>query len=141
MSLAVGVDVAKEVHWAEIKVAGTGKVLASHAVGNTPEAIAALIGEIREAEAGHGAAVVGIDLGGIAGLLEAMLLEAGLALVHVPGLAVNWARRGTAGGERMPPTRRRCAGSWYRPGSRPRQTARPSPKCSSPSATRPPTAN
>ncbi len=100
MSLAVGVDAAEEVHWAEIKVAGTGKVLASHAVGNTPEAIAALISEIREAEAGHGAAVMGIDiLGGIAGLLEAMLLEAGLALVYVRGLAVNWARRGTAGGE------------------------------------------
>lgn len=100
MSLAVGVDVAKEVHWAEIKVAGTGKVLASHAVDNTPAAIDALISEVRSAEASHGPARVGIDiLGGIASLLEAMLADAGLAVVHVPGLAVNRARRGTAGGE------------------------------------------
>jgi Transposase len=100
MSVAVGVDVAKEVHWAEIKVAETGKVLASHAVGNTPQAIAALITEIGAAQADHGAAVTGIDiLGGIASLLEAMLLEAGLRVVHIPGLAVNRARRGTTGGE------------------------------------------
>lgn len=100
MSLAVGVDVAKEVHWAEIKVAGTGKVLASHAVDNTPGAIAALIAEIGQEQDRHGPAVVGIDiLGGIASLLEAMLLDAGLAVVHIPGLAVNRARRGTTGGE------------------------------------------
>ncbi len=96
MYLAVGVDVAKEVHWAEIKVAGTGKVLASHAVGNTPEAIAALIGEIREAEAGHGAAVVGIDLGGIA--------PAGGDAAG--GWACAGARAG-AGGELGPPGHRR----------------------------------
>ena len=43
---------------------------------------------------------VGLDVvGGIAGLAEAMLAEAGLALVHVPGLAVNRARQGTVGGE------------------------------------------
>jgi transposase len=100
MPVAVGVDVAKEVHWAEIKAAETGKVLASHAVDNTPPAIAALISEIGAAEAGHGPASAGIDiLGGIASLLEAMLAEAGLAVVHVPGLAVNRARRGTTGGE------------------------------------------
>jgi transposase len=75
-------------------------VLASHPVDNTPQAIAALISEISAAEASHGPARVGIDiLGGIAGLLEAMLAEAGLAMVHVPGLAVNRARRGTTGGE------------------------------------------
>ena len=38
-------------------------------------------------------------IGGIAGLAEAMLAEAGFALVHVPGLAVNRARQGTVGGE------------------------------------------
>ena len=38
-------------------------------------------------------------VGGIASLLAAMLSEAGFALVHVPGLAVNRARRGTTGGE------------------------------------------
>jgi transposase len=98
--VAVGIDVAKETHWAAIKDAGTGRVLASHAVGNTPLAIADLIAEIRAAEAGHGPATVGIDiLGGIAALAEAMLLAEGLRLVHVPGLAVNRARRATRGGE------------------------------------------
>jgi transposase len=98
--LAVGIDIAKETHWAAIKAAGTGQVLASHAVDNTPQAIADLIAEIRAAEAGHGRATVGIDiLGGIAALAEAMLLAGGLRLVHVPGLAVNRARRATRGGE------------------------------------------
>jgi transposase len=100
MSLAVGIDVAKEVHWVEVKVAETGQVLASHKVDNTPGAIAELIAEIRAAQAEHGPARVGIDLlGGIAALLEAMLLEAGITLVHISGLAVNRARRGTTGGE------------------------------------------
>jgi transposase len=38
-------------------------------------------------------------LGGIAGLLQVMLLDAGLRVVHVSGLAVNRARRATRGGE------------------------------------------
>jgi transposase len=98
--VAVGIDVAKETHWAAVKVAGTGKVLASHAVDNGPQAIADLIAEIRAAEADHGPATVGIDiLGGIAALAEAMLLADGLRVVHVPGLAVNRARRATRGGE------------------------------------------
>ena len=100
MPVAVGIDVAKETHWAAIKVAQTGKVLASHAVDNTPQAIAELIAEIRAAEAGHGPSIVGIDiLGGIAALAGAMLLAEGLTVVHVPGLAVNRARRATRGGE------------------------------------------
>jgi transposase len=100
MPVVVGIDVAKEIHWAEIKVAETGKVLASHRVENTPADIGELIGQIRAAGAEFGPATVGIDiLGGIAALLEAMLLEAGLTVVHVPGLAVNRARRGTRGGE------------------------------------------
>src|SRR5690242_16986970 len=100
MAVAVGIDVAKEFHWAEIKVAETGQVLASHRVDNIPEAIAALAGEIRAGEAVHGPATIGIDLlGGIAGLLEAMLAGEGLKVVHVPGLAVARARRATAGGE------------------------------------------
>jgi transposase len=99
--VAVGVDVAKEIHWAEIKNAQTGKVLVSCRVDNHPEAIDALIVQIRDAEREHGSAVIGIDiLGGVAGLLQAMLLQAGLVVVHVPGLAVNRARRGTRGGER-----------------------------------------
>jgi transposase len=100
MPIAVGIDVAKEFHWAEIKVAGTGQVLASRRVENTPADIGELIGQIRAAEAEFGLATAGIDiLGGIAALLEAMLLADGLAVVHVPGLAVNRARRGTRGGE------------------------------------------
>lgn len=98
--VVVGIDVAKEVHWAAIKIRETGKVLASHRVDNTPADIAGLIIEIRAVEAEHGEAVVGIDiLGGIAALLEAMLLDAEITVVHVPGLAVNRARRGTTGGE------------------------------------------
>jgi transposase len=98
--LAVGIDVAKETHWAAIKSAETGQVVASHVVDNTPQGIAGLIAEIRAAEAGHGPATVGIDvLGGIAALAEAMLLADGLRVVHVPGLAVNRARRATTGGE------------------------------------------
>lgn len=96
----MGVDVAKETHWAEIKVAESGEVLVSQAVDNAPGAIAELIEQIHQAESQHGPARVGLDLlGGIASLMEAMLLEAGLAVVHVPGLAVNRARRGTVGGE------------------------------------------
>jgi transposase len=99
VTVAVGIDVAKETHWAAIKAGETGRVLASHAVDNTPQAIAELIAEIRDAEAGHGPAMVGIDiLGGIAALAQAMLLADGLKVVHVPGLAVNRARRGTRGG-------------------------------------------
>lgn len=100
MAIAVGIDIAKEVHWAAVKVAETGKLLASHKVDNTPAEIADLIDEIRCAQAEHGPATVGIDiLGGIAGLVEAMLLDAEISVVHVPGLAVNRARRATTGGE------------------------------------------
>jgi transposase len=100
VSIAVGVDVAKETHWVEIKIVEKGTVLASRPVDNTPAGIAELIEQIRAAEVEHGPARVGIDLlGGVASLLEAMLLAAGLAVVHVPGLAVNRARRGTVGGE------------------------------------------
>lgn len=100
MPVVVGIDVAKEVHWVAVKVGETGKVLASHKVENTPGDLAELIDEIRSAEIEHGRAVVGIDiLGGIAALAEAMLLDAELTVVHVPGLAVNRARRGTTGGE------------------------------------------
>jgi transposase len=100
MPVAVGIDVAKEIHWVVIKIAETGKVLASHKVDNTPADIAELITQIHAVQAEHGPARVGIDiLGGIAALLEAMLLDAGILVVHVPGLAVNRARRGTSGGE------------------------------------------
>jgi transposase len=100
MSVAVGIDVAKQTHWVSIKNGQTGAVLASHAVDNTAAAIADLVSEIRSVEREHGPARVGIDvLGGIAALLVAMLLQAEVSVVHVPGLAVNRARRGTVGGE------------------------------------------
>lgn len=100
MGVVVGIDVAKEIHWAEIKIAESRRVVSSRRVDNIPDDISALISEIRSIEAEHGTARVGIDiLGGIAALLQAMLLEAGLVVVHVPGLAVNRSRRGTTGGE------------------------------------------
>jgi hypothetical protein len=101
MPLAVGIDVAKQLHWACVVDMATGKKLASHQVQNTPEAIEALIVEINELAQGRGPATVGIDvLDGIAGLLTAMLLEAGLRVVHTPGLLINRSRRATRGGER-----------------------------------------
>jgi transposase len=100
VAVAVGIDVAKETHWVEIKIAETGTVLTSHPVANTPPAIGELIEEVRSAEVEHGPARVGLDLlGGVATLLEAMLLEAGLRVLHVPGVTVSEARRGTVGGE------------------------------------------
>ena len=48
----------------------------------------------------RGTVRIGLDvIGGIAGLAQAMLAEAGFELVHVPGIAVNRARQGTVGGE------------------------------------------
>ncbi|WP_305780248.1 IS110 family transposase [Nocardia nova] len=100
MAVVVGIDVAKEFHWAAIVATETGKVLVSQRVDNDPDNIDGLIGRLRDLGVDHGAVTVGIDLmGGIASLLTAMLLEAGLRLVHVPGLVVNRARRATRGGE------------------------------------------
>jgi transposase len=100
MAIAVGVDVAKEFHWAALVHVETGRVLISRKVDNDPPAIQALIEDIRAAQMEHGPVTVAIDvLGGIAGLLQVMLLDAGLRLVHVSGLAVNRARRATRGGE------------------------------------------
>ena len=99
-NVAVGIDVAKEFHWAQAIETGTDEVLLNRRVENDPAAVAELIGELEELEATHGRPRVGIDvLGGIAALLSAMLLEAGIDLVHVSGLAVNRACQGTAGGE------------------------------------------
>jgi transposase len=100
MAVAVGVDVAKEFHWAALVHAESGTVLASRRVNNDPPAIQGLIDEIRAVEAAHGPATVATDvLGGVAGLLQTMLLDSGLNLVHVSGLAVNRARQATQGGQ------------------------------------------
>lgn len=101
MAVAVGIDVAKQLHWAERKVAETGQVLGSRAVTSTPEDIGALVDQLGQVSGEHGPATVGVDvLGRIAGLLVAMLLASGLDVVHTPGLLVNRTRQGTVGGER-----------------------------------------
>jgi transposase len=96
MPISVGIDIAKEAHWVTA-VDADGLVRLDRKLPNTPTDIAALIEELVSL---GGAIRVGLDVvGGIAGLAEAMLATAGLALVHVPGLAVNRARQGTTGGE------------------------------------------
>src|SRR5215207_8553927 len=98
MKLAVGADVAKGFHWVSV-VDMSGAERLSRRVDNDPAAIAALIAEIAELAAGEDLAV-GVDvMGGIASLLVVMVQDAGLPVLHVPGLAVNRARQGTVGGE------------------------------------------
>jgi transposase len=98
MQIALGVDVAKEFHWAIAVDKLSGEQLLSRRVDNDPASIEALIEQVGQLASEQ--VTVGIDVvGGIASLLTAMLAEAGFALVHVPGLAVNRARQGTTGGE------------------------------------------
>lgn len=96
MRISVGVDIAKEAHWVTA-IDADGGVRIDRKLANTPGAIAALVADLIEL---GGSVRIGLDVvGGIAGLAEAMLAEAGFPLVHVPGLAVNRARQGTTGGE------------------------------------------
>lgn len=96
MRISVGIDIAKDIHWVTA-IGSDGTIHIDRKVENTPTAIADLIDELR---ALGGTVSIGLDvIGGIAGLIEAMLAEAGFGLVHVPGLAVNRARQGTVGGE------------------------------------------
>lgn len=96
MRISVGVDAAKEVHWATA-VTEDGRVLLDRKVDNTAADISQLVIELA---ALGGTRLVGIDLlGGIATVLSAMLIAAGEQLVHVPGLAVNRARQGGVGGQ------------------------------------------
>jgi transposase len=96
MRIAVGIDIAKEVHWITA-VDETGAVRLDRKLDNKPAAVAALAQELRALD---GEVTVGLDvIGGIAGLIAAVLADAGFRLVHVPGLAVNRARQGTTGGE------------------------------------------
>jgi transposase len=97
--VAVGIDVAKDFHWVKALDRRDSEVLFSGRVDNTPPALAAFVAQLG-ALRDRGPLRVGIDVvGGIASVLTAMLLEAGIEVVHVPGLAVNRAREGTAGGE------------------------------------------
>lgn len=96
MRISVGIDIAKEVHWVTALDAD-GVVQIDRKLLNAPPDIATLVTELG---ALGGTVRIGLDvIGGIAGLAEAMLAEAGFALVHVPGLAVNRARQGMVGGE------------------------------------------
>lgn len=96
MRINVGIDIAKEVHWITA-IDQNGVVHVDRKLLNRPADIAAAIDELARL---GGQVRVGLDVvGGIAGLTEAMLAEAGFELVHVPGLAVNRARQGTVGGE------------------------------------------
>jgi transposase len=73
-------------------------VLIDRAVANDQEAVEALAADLRALGQDL---VVGLDVtGSIASFLEAVLLAEGLPLVHVPGIAVNRAGHGFAGGER-----------------------------------------
>ncbi|MDO9524113.1 MAG: transposase [Gemmobacter sp.] len=98
MDVSIGIDVAKKVHWA-CAMDRNARVLFSHAVDNDPAAIRALIDRIETQEASS--TRIAVDMrGGAASLLCAMLAEAGLPLVHTPGLAVSRVRHGIRGGER-----------------------------------------
>jgi transposase len=100
MDVAVGIDVAKEFHWVRAINTTNSELRLDRRVDNQPQALAELIDELQRLAAEHGELTVGIDVvGGIAGLLTAMLNDAGLPVVHVSGLAVNRARQGTVGGE------------------------------------------
>jgi transposase len=97
--VAVGIDVAKDFHWVRAIERGDGEVIFDGRVDNRPAALADLVIAL-EGVRDRGPVTVGIDVvGGIAGLLCAMLLEADIEVVHVSGLAVNRAREGTSGGE------------------------------------------
>lgn len=98
MDVFIGTDVAREVHWA-CAMDRNARVLFSRSVDNDPAAIWALIGEIEALNAQATRTAVDM-LGGAASLICAMFAEAGLPLVHTPGLAVNRARQGIRGGER-----------------------------------------
>ena len=100
MPVTVGIDVAKEFHWAAAIDTVTAEVLLSRRVDNDPASLQALIDELSLLQPEPSSVRVGVDVvGGIASLLTAMLADGGFQLLHVPGLAVNRARQGTTGGE------------------------------------------
>lgn len=97
--VVIGIDIAKDFHWVLALDRRDSEVLVSRRVENSPAALDEFVDELIGL-AQRGPVTVGIDVvGGIASLLTAMLLEAGIEVVHVSGLAVNRAREGTTGGE------------------------------------------
>lgn len=96
MHISVGIDIAKDVHWVTA-IDAQGVIQLDRSLQNSPAAIAQLIDEL---SALNGQVRIGLDVvGGIAGLAQAMFAQAGIALLHVPGLTVNRARQGSVGGE------------------------------------------
>lgn len=97
MRICVGIDVAKVMHWA-CAVDEAGRIMLDRAVDNSPDQIASFILDLRVL---GGEPVIGLDVvGSFASFLEASLLAEGFRLVHAPGIAVNRAGQGFAGGER-----------------------------------------
>ena len=101
MRICVGIDAAKTTpkttHRA-VAVDDAGTVVLDRAVGNDVGGLDDLLSALRALE---GEVVVGIDVvGSFARFLEATLLAEGFTLVHAPGIAVNRAGQGFAGGER-----------------------------------------
>jgi hypothetical protein len=85
----VGFDVGKAFHWVCV-LDGEGEEVLSRRVEASEEDLEAACSEIA---ALGGERTVGIDLmGGPATLLEAVLIERGEEIFHVPGIAVNRAR-------------------------------------------------
>jgi hypothetical protein len=97
MRICIGIDAAKATHWA-VGIDEGGRVVLDRAVENDAQAIDALVADLRGLDS---EVVIGLDVvGSFARFLEAMLLAEGFALVHAPGIAVNRAGQGFAGGER-----------------------------------------
>lgn len=97
MRISVGIDVAKDVHWI-CAIDQDASVLIDRAVDNTQEAVDGLIADLRRLPTGE--VTIGLDvMGSFAAFLQALLLAEDFRLVHVPGIAVNRARIGFAGGE------------------------------------------
>jgi transposase len=109
MPIFVGVDVARQTHWV-CAVDQDTRILIDRAVANDQPSLDAPGAEPGALGPGLTVALAGAPWsaigprtrasGSIASLLEAVLLAEGLALVHVPGIAVNRAGQGFAGGER-----------------------------------------
>lgn len=97
MTTWAGIDVAKEIHWL-CATDGGGRVLISRAVRNVQAEIDALSAELRALPQ---PVTIGLDVdGSVATFLQGVLPADGLALAHVPGLAVNRAAHGYVGGKR-----------------------------------------
>ncbi|WP_158712207.1 IS110 family transposase, partial [Streptomyces rimosus] len=99
MPASAGFDIAKDFHWLAV-LDDRGQPVLDHRVDNAPAAIDAAADELLAAADRYDGITIGLDvMGGIAGLLTAMLVGHGLRCVHVSGLTVNRARHGTRGGE------------------------------------------